>query len=56
MGESLLKFTVILLSTVNALVWELYTESTLMALVWIAVAIGFMYWMAADVRRRGFAI
>jgi hypothetical protein len=56
MGESLLKFTVILLSTVNASVWEFYTESRLMALVWIAVAIAFAYWMADDLRRRGFAL
>lgn len=56
MGESLLKFMVILLSTVNASVWEFYTESRVMALVWIAVAIAFAYWMADDRRRRGFAL
>jgi hypothetical protein len=54
MGESLLKFMVILLSTINALIWEFYTESHMMALVWIAIAIAFTYWMAADVRRKGF--
>lgn len=56
MGESLLKFTVILLSMTNASVWEFYTESRLMALVWVAIAIGFAYWMADDMRRKGFAV
>jgi hypothetical protein len=55
MGESLLKFTMILLSTINASVWEFYTESRVMALVWVAIAIAFVYWMADDVRRKGFA-
>ena len=55
MGESLLKVAVILLSMVNALVWEFYTESRMMALVWVAVAIAFAYWMADDLRRKGFA-
>ena len=55
MGESLLKFTVILLSTINAAVWQFYTQSTAMALVWVAVAIGFTYWMGDDLRRKGFA-
>jgi hypothetical protein len=56
MGEALLKITVIMLAAVNASVWEFYTESRLMALVWIAVAIGFGYWMADDMRRKGFAV
>lgn len=55
MGESLLKFTVILLCTINASVWEFYTESRVMALVWVAAAIAFIYWMAADMRRKGYA-
>lgn len=55
MGEALLKIMVILLAAVNASVWEFYTESRLMALVWMAVAISFAYWMADDVRRKGFA-
>jgi hypothetical protein len=56
MGESLLKFMVILLSTINASVWEVYTESRLMALVWVAIAIAFIYWMGDDMRRKGFAV
>jgi uncharacterized membrane protein YoaT (DUF817 family) len=55
MGESLLKFAVIMLAIINASVWEFYTESRVMALVWVAVAIAFFFWMADDVRRRGFS-
>jgi hypothetical protein len=51
-GNDLLKFAVILLSTVNAVMWEFYTESTFMAIVWVAIAIAFGVWVARDMRYR----
>lgn len=53
MGEPLLKIAVILLSLINASVWWFYTESAFMAVVWLAVAIAFAYWIADDVQRKG---
>lgn len=52
MGERALKLMVVLLCSINASVWFLYTESTLMGLLWGATAIGFLIWIADDVRRR----
>ena len=52
MGERALKFMVVLLCVVNAAVWFLYTESPVMAALWAAVAVGFLAWIADDVRRR----
>jgi hypothetical protein len=51
MGNRLLKLVVVILCSVNAAMWELYTESTIMALVWVAIAIAFVVWIASDVRR-----
>ncbi len=51
MGTRLLKVTVVLLCVINAVMWEFYTESTFMALLWAATAIGFVFWIADDVRR-----
>jgi uncharacterized membrane protein YvlD (DUF360 family) len=51
LGNRLLKVMVILLCTVNALMWEYYTESTFMAIVWGAIAIAFVAWIIDDMRR-----
>ncbi len=51
MGERALKLLVILLSSINALMWLLYTESPVMASVWGGTAIGFAFWIADDMRR-----
>ena len=50
-GDRLLKVAVVFLSTVNALMWEYYTESRMMAIAWAAIAIGFVVWIISDVRR-----
>ena len=50
-GNRLLKLMVILLCTINALMWEYYTESRIMALIWLAVAVGFVFWIIDDMRR-----
>jgi membrane protein YdbS with pleckstrin-like domain len=52
MGQRALKLMVILLCSVNAVVWLLYTESMLMAILWGGTAIGFVIWIIDDVRRR----
>jgi hypothetical protein len=51
MGERALKLMVVLLCTINAATWFLYTESTLMGLGWAAIAVGFVVWIALDIRR-----
>ncbi len=51
MGTRLLKVTVVILCCVNAVMWEFYTESTLMALFWAATALAFVIWIADDIRR-----
>ena len=51
MGNRLLKLVVVILCSVNTAMWELYTESTIMALFWAATAIGFVVWIIDDVRR-----
>ena len=50
MGSRLLKVAVIVLCCVNTAMWELYTESTVMALVWGAIAIAFVVWLVRDIR------
>ncbi|HTS22542.1 MAG TPA: hypothetical protein VMN79_12135 [Casimicrobiaceae bacterium] len=50
-GDRLLKVAVVFLCTINAAMWELYTESTVMALIWGAIAIGFVIWIAKDMKR-----
>lgn len=51
MGTRLLKVTVVLLCCINTAMWELYTQSTMMALLWAATALAFVIWIADDVRR-----
>jgi hypothetical protein len=51
MGERALKLMVVLLCAVNAAVWLSYTESPFMATLWGATALGFIGWIADDVRR-----
>ena len=51
-GDALLKITVIVLSSINAVMWEVYTESRFMALVWVAIVVGFVSWMIYDKRNR----
>jgi membrane protein YdbS with pleckstrin-like domain len=50
-GNRALKLMVILLCSINAAMWEFYTESRIMALVWVAVAIAFVAWIIDDMRR-----
>jgi len=50
-ADRLLKVGVVVLCSINAAMWEFYTESRVMALVWIAIAIWFVIWIAKDMRR-----
>jgi uncharacterized membrane protein YvlD (DUF360 family) len=52
MGNDLLRIAVIILSSINAVMWEFYTESTFMAVVWGAIAIGFLVWTVREIRYR----
>ena len=51
MGERALKLMVVLLCSVNASIWYLYTESTFMALLWGGTALAFVVWIIRDIRR-----
>jgi hypothetical protein len=51
-ANALLRVTVIILSTINAVMWEVYTESTFMAVVWAAIVVGFVGWIIYDARHR----
>jgi hypothetical protein len=51
MGERALKLMVILLSSINAVTWLMYTESPFMAALWGGTALGFAFWIADDMRR-----
>lgn len=51
LGERLLKVAVVILCSINAAMWEFYTESTTMALVWGAIVIAFVIWIARDMKR-----
>ena len=50
-GNRLLKVAVILLCCVNALMWEYYTESRMMAIMWAGIAVAFVLWIIDDLRR-----
>jgi uncharacterized membrane protein YvlD (DUF360 family) len=52
MGNNLLKIAVVILSSINAVMWEFYTESTFMAVIWAAIAIAFAMWAVRDIRYR----
>ena len=51
-GNTLLRLAVILRSSINAGMWEVYTESTFMAIVWAAIVVGFIGWMIYDKTQR----
>ena len=52
MANDLLKFAVVILSSINAVMWKFYTESTFMAVIWVAIAIAFAVWAVRDIRYR----
>ena len=52
MGNDLLRFAVVALSSINCVMWEFYTESRLMAIVWAGVAVGFLVWAVREIRNR----
>ena len=51
MGDRLLKVAVVFLCSINAAMWEFYTESTIMALAWAMTAVAFVVWIGKDIRR-----
>jgi hypothetical protein len=51
-GARILKLFVVLLCTINAAMWQLYTQMPMMALAWTGVAIGFVFWIMDDIRRQ----
>jgi hypothetical protein len=52
MGNDLLRIAVVILSSINCVMWEFYTESTLMAIIWAAIAVSFLVWTVRDIRNR----
>jgi hypothetical protein len=51
-GNVLTRFAVVLLSSINAVLWEVYTEAPVMAAVWAAIAVWFIIWIIRDARNR----
>jgi membrane protein YdbS with pleckstrin-like domain len=51
MADRLLKVAVVILCSINAAMWELYTGAPFMAALWAATAIWFVIWIAKDIRR-----
>jgi uncharacterized membrane protein YvlD (DUF360 family) len=51
-ANDLLKVAVVILSSINAVMWKFYTESTFMAIIWAAIAIAFAVWTVRDIRHR----
>jgi membrane protein YdbS with pleckstrin-like domain len=51
LGNRVLKLMVVLLCSINALMWLYYTESTFMAIVWGCIAVAFVVWIIDDMRR-----
>jgi hypothetical protein len=51
-ANDLLKIAVVILSSINTVMWKFYTESTLMAVIWAAIAIAFAVWTVRDIRYR----
>jgi len=51
MGDRLLKVAVVILCSINAAMWELYTEAPVMAAIWAATAVAFVIWIAKDLKR-----
>jgi hypothetical protein len=50
-GNALTRMAVVLLSGVNAVMWEVYTQAPVMAALWAAIAIAFVGWMIYDANR-----
>jgi len=48
----LTKLAVVLLSTINAVLWEIYTEAPVMATIWAVIAIAFLVWIVREARQR----
>ena len=48
----LTKLAVVLLSTINAVLWEIYTEAPVMATIWAIIAIAFLVWIVREARQR----
>ena len=47
-SNTLTRMAVVLLSSINAVMWQVYTQSTFMAIIWAAIAIGFVGWIIRD--------
>lgn len=52
LSNALLRVAVVFLCSVNAVMWEVYTEAPFMATLWAAIAVGFVIWMIYDARHR----
>jgi len=50
-GTRLLKVAVVFLCSVNTVMWEYYTQSRMMAILWAGIAVGFVIWIVKDMRR-----
>ena len=51
LGNRFLKLMVVLLCSINAVMWQIYTEAPLMATLWAGTALAFVFWIVDDIRR-----
>ena len=52
LSNALLRVAVVFLCSVNAVMWEVYTEAPVMATLWAVTAVGVVIWMIYDARHR----
>jgi len=52
LSNTLLRVAVVFLCSVNAVMWEVYTEAPVMAALWAIIAVGVVIWMIYDARHR----
>jgi len=51
LGDVLTRFAVVLLCSINAVMWWVYTEAPVVATMWAIIAIAFVIWIAKERNR-----
>lgn len=51
LSDVLTRFAVVLLSSINAVMWWIYTEAPVIATMWAIVAVAFAIWIAKERNR-----
>jgi hypothetical protein len=51
LGDVLTRFAVVLLCSINAVMWWVYTEAPVIATMWAIVAVAFVIWIVKERNR-----